>query len=152
MLPWNSNNSLLGHLSGIAFCLFIKLKKPQVCRLLEGSARDHLCLRWKAFVTSKTPSWLKNFRLQRSIHFFYLQWISTYYQSPKKNSLQLVNKLFTRSLLGKRYGGYLYLLLNQILQSFVLRNTSVVFYAEGKERTEFVCQVLGPKSWKPLSR
>ena len=27
MLPWNCNKSLLGHLSGIAFCLFIKMKK-----------------------------------------------------------------------------------------------------------------------------
>ena len=35
MLPWNCNNSLLGHLSGIAFCLFIKLKKPEVYHLLE---------------------------------------------------------------------------------------------------------------------
>ena len=35
MLPWNCNNSLLGHLNGIAFCLFIKLKKPEVYHLLE---------------------------------------------------------------------------------------------------------------------
>ena len=35
MLPWNCNNSLLGHLSGIAFCLFIMLKRPEVYHLLE---------------------------------------------------------------------------------------------------------------------
>ena len=35
MLPWNCYNSLLGHLSGITFCLFIKLKKPEVYHLLE---------------------------------------------------------------------------------------------------------------------
>ena len=34
MLPWNLCNSLLGHLSGIAFCLLIKLKKPEVYGLL----------------------------------------------------------------------------------------------------------------------
>ena len=35
MLPRNCNNSLLGHLSGIAFCLFIKLKKPELYHLLK---------------------------------------------------------------------------------------------------------------------
>ena len=60
MFPWNCNNSLLGLLSGIAFCLFIKLKKPELYHLLESSARDLLCLTWKAFVARKTPLWLKN--------------------------------------------------------------------------------------------
>ena len=35
MLPWNCNNSLLGHLSGIAFWIFNKLKKPDFYHLLE---------------------------------------------------------------------------------------------------------------------
>ena len=30
MLPWNYKNSLMQQLSGIAFCLFIKLKKPEL--------------------------------------------------------------------------------------------------------------------------
>ena len=36
MFSWNCNNSLLGHLSGIAFCFFITLKKPELYHLLEG--------------------------------------------------------------------------------------------------------------------
>ena len=35
MLLWNCNNSLLGHLSGKAFCFFIKLKKPEFSHLQE---------------------------------------------------------------------------------------------------------------------
>ena len=34
-LSWNCNNSFLEHLSGIACCLFFKLKKPEVYHLLE---------------------------------------------------------------------------------------------------------------------
>ena len=44
MLPRYCNNSLLGHLSGIAFCLFIKLKKSELYHLLKCFARDQLCL------------------------------------------------------------------------------------------------------------
>ena len=35
-------------------------------------------------------------------------------------------------------GDYLYLNLNQIIQSFVLRNPNAVFYAKGKEKTDFL--------------
>ena len=33
--PWKCNSSLIGHLSGITFCLYIKLKKPKLYHLLE---------------------------------------------------------------------------------------------------------------------
>ena len=42
-------------------------------------------------------------------------------------------------------GDYLYLNLNQILQSFVLRNPGAVFYAKGKEKTEFLAKYLDRK-------
>ena len=35
MLAWKCNNSLIGHLSGITFCLYVKLKKPILTQLLE---------------------------------------------------------------------------------------------------------------------
>ena len=35
VLPWKCNSSLIGHLSGITFCLYIKLKKPKLYHLLE---------------------------------------------------------------------------------------------------------------------
>ena len=35
MFPWKCNNRLLGHLSGIAFYLLIKLKKPELYHLQE---------------------------------------------------------------------------------------------------------------------
>ena len=42
-------------------------------------------------------------------------------------------------------GDYLYINLNQILQSFVLRNPGAVFYAKGKEKTEFLAKYLDRK-------
>ena len=42
-------------------------------------------------------------------------------------------------------GDYLYMNLNQILQSFLLRNPSAVFYAKGKEKTEFLAKYLDRK-------
>ena len=35
MLPWKCNSSLIGHLSGITFCLFVKLTRPELYQLLE---------------------------------------------------------------------------------------------------------------------
>ena len=35
VLPWKCNNSLIGHLSGITFCSYIKLRKPKLYHLLE---------------------------------------------------------------------------------------------------------------------
>ena len=42
-------------------------------------------------------------------------------------------------------GDYLHINLNQILQSFVLRNPGAVFYAKGKEKTEFLAKYLDRK-------
>ena len=42
-------------------------------------------------------------------------------------------------------GHYFYINLNQILQSFVLRNPSAVFYVEGKEKTEILAKYLDQK-------
>ena len=42
-------------------------------------------------------------------------------------------------------GDYLYLNLNQITQSFVLRNPNAVFYAKGK-KADFLSQILRPQS------
>ena len=42
-------------------------------------------------------------------------------------------------------GDYLYINLNQILQTFVLRNPGAVFYAKGKEKTEFLAKYLDRK-------
>ena len=35
MLPWKCNSSLIGHLSGIIFFLFVKLTRPELYHLLE---------------------------------------------------------------------------------------------------------------------
>ena len=35
MLPWKSSNCFSGHLSGILFCLYIKVFHPSICHLLE---------------------------------------------------------------------------------------------------------------------
>ena len=35
ILPWKCNSSLIGHLSGITFCLFVKLTRPELYQLLE---------------------------------------------------------------------------------------------------------------------
>ena len=35
MLPRRCNSSLIGHLSGITFCLFVKLIRPELYHLLE---------------------------------------------------------------------------------------------------------------------
>ena len=35
MLPWKCNCSLIGHLSGITFCLFVNLTRPELYQLLE---------------------------------------------------------------------------------------------------------------------
>ena len=35
MIPWKSNNSLIGHLSGITFCLYVKLTKSFLYQMLE---------------------------------------------------------------------------------------------------------------------
>ena len=43
-------------------------------------------------------------------------------------------------------GDYLSINLNQILQSFVLRKPIAVFYAKGKEKTEFLAKYLDRKS------
>ena len=50
VLPRKCNSSLIGHLSGITFCLYIKLKKPKLYHLLEH-------------IYSKRNSY-NNFRLQ----------------------------------------------------------------------------------------
>ena len=42
-------------------------------------------------------------------------------------------------------GDYLYLNLNQIIQSFVLRNPNAVFYAKGKEKADFLSKYLDRK-------
>ena len=42
-------------------------------------------------------------------------------------------------------GDNLYINLNQLLQSFVLRNPGAVFYAKGKEKTEFLAKYLDRK-------
>ena len=34
MLSWKCNNSLIGHLSGITFCLYVKLTNPFLYQLL----------------------------------------------------------------------------------------------------------------------
>ena len=35
VLPWNCNSSLIARLSGLTFCLYIKLRKPKLYHLLE---------------------------------------------------------------------------------------------------------------------
>ena len=35
MLPWKCNHSLIGHLSGITFCIFVRLTRPELYQLLE---------------------------------------------------------------------------------------------------------------------
>ena len=35
MLPWKSSNCFSGHLSGILFCLYIKVFHPSIFHLLE---------------------------------------------------------------------------------------------------------------------
>ena len=35
MLPWKCNNSLIGHLSGITFCSYVKLTKPSLYQFLD---------------------------------------------------------------------------------------------------------------------
>ena len=35
MLPWRSSNCFIGHLSGILFCLYIKIFHPSIFHLLE---------------------------------------------------------------------------------------------------------------------
>ena len=42
-------------------------------------------------------------------------------------------------------GDYLYLNLNQIIQSFALRNPNAVFYAKGKEKADFLSKYLDRK-------
>ena len=42
-------------------------------------------------------------------------------------------------------GDYLYLNLNQIIQSFVLRNPNAIFYAKGKEKADFLSKYLDRK-------
>ena len=43
MLPWKRNNSLIGHLSGITFCLYVKLTKQCLYQLLERWRKDQSC-------------------------------------------------------------------------------------------------------------
>ena len=35
MLPWKSDSSLIGHLSGFTFCLFVKVTRPELYQFLE---------------------------------------------------------------------------------------------------------------------
>ena len=42
-------------------------------------------------------------------------------------------------------GDYLHLNLNQIIQSFVLRNPNAIFYAKGKEKADFLSKYLDRK-------
>ena len=62
----------------------------------------------------------------------------------EQKAYNCLTNLFARTSLGIA-GDNLYLNLNQIIQSFVLRNLNAVFYAKGKEKADFLSKYLDRK-------
>ena len=106
-----------------------------------------MCWILRDFDTRKNTYIVKELAITTSNYsdslFFYLQLISI----PFQNLQQKAYNWLTTYLHGLHWdsGDYLYLNLNQIIQSFVLRSPNAVFYAKGKEKADFLSKYLDRK-------
>ena len=122
-------------------------EKTETLPFIRMLKEKSVVLDFEGFRHQKNTFIVKELAITNSDNSDYLIFLPPVNFSSLPKSEQKAYNWLTNYLHGLHWdsGDYLYLNLNQIIQSFVLRNPNAVFYAKGKEKADFLSNYLDRK-------